>query len=50
MTTRAPTRIPERDAAAGGWSLVVLGVPFTLCEFGDAVERVRDMIASGEPH
>jgi exopolysaccharide biosynthesis WecB/TagA/CpsF family protein len=50
MTTRAPARIRERDAGAGGRPLVVLGVPFTLCEFGDAVERVRDMIVSGEPH
>ena len=50
MTSRAPARIAGRDAGEGGRSLVVLGVPFTLCEFGDAVERVHDMIATGEPH
>ena len=50
MTSPAPVRIPERDAGSGGRSLVVLGVPFTLCEFDDAVEHVRDMIVTGEPH
>jgi exopolysaccharide biosynthesis WecB/TagA/CpsF family protein len=30
--------------------LELLGVPFTLCEFERAVERVRDMIASRQPH
>jgi len=28
----------------------VLGVPFTLCGVGDAVDRIRDMLVSGGPH
>ena len=50
MTTQAPARIAEREAGESGRALSVLGVPFTLCEFDDAVEHVRDMIVTGEPH
>jgi N-acetylglucosaminyldiphosphoundecaprenol N-acetyl-beta-D-mannosaminyltransferase len=50
MTTQAPARIAKREAGESGRALSVLGVPFTLCEFDVVVERVRDMLATGEAH
>jgi exopolysaccharide biosynthesis WecB/TagA/CpsF family protein len=41
-----PTSWPTPEEAR----FAVLGVPFTLCAFSDAVDRIRDMIASGRSH
>jgi exopolysaccharide biosynthesis WecB/TagA/CpsF family protein len=47
MTPSArPTTWPVPEEAP----FPVLGVPFTLCGFAEAVDRIRDMIASGRPH
>jgi exopolysaccharide biosynthesis WecB/TagA/CpsF family protein len=53
MRSQVQRRPPRRAAVingAAGEHLEVLGVPFTLCSFGTAVEQVRHMIATGGPH
>jgi exopolysaccharide biosynthesis WecB/TagA/CpsF family protein len=53
MNGTAERRPPRRPAVITGpvsAHLDVLGVPFTLCSFGTAVEQVRDMLSVGRPH
>ncbi len=41
---------PAGDAKAAPCRLELLGVSLTLCEFTEAVARIREMIGSGSPH
>jgi exopolysaccharide biosynthesis WecB/TagA/CpsF family protein len=53
MNTPTPERIAdglEQRAGDDQREMDVLGVPFTLCSFPDAVARVRDLIVTGRPH